>query len=170
MGTRCLPVFDYLPLTQYLVKNLPYEAIKDFAPISLFIRSPLVLAVSNGLGTKDLKSFLQLANPEATSTLPAPGSEAPANLAAELLKSVGGFQCGGSAFTRAAPAGTPGDIIRRLNTESNKALADREVRERFESQGNEVVGGNARSLGQMDRRAVREVGTRDPRTSRLPRN
>ncbi len=213
-GYMLLAVFDYLPLTQYLVKNVPYDAIKDFAPISLFIRSPMILAVSNGLGTKDLKSFLQLAKARGNLNIASAGIGSPSHLAAELLKSVGGINAvavhykGGAPAVNdligghvdfmiapfglllspikagklvplavtapkkvallpglppiaevypgfeaqsyvglATPTGTPGEIIRRLNAESNKALADRELRERFESGGNEVVGGPPEVLG-----------------------
>jgi tripartite-type tricarboxylate transporter receptor subunit TctC len=39
-----------------------------------------------------------------------------------------------------APAGTPREIVNRLNAEMVKALAQPEVRERFASQGVELVG------------------------------
>jgi tripartite-type tricarboxylate transporter receptor subunit TctC len=40
-----------------------------------------------------------------------------------------------------APAGTPPDIIARLNREVNQALKSSDVLERFASQGTEALGG-----------------------------
>jgi len=42
-----------------------------------------------------------------------------------------------------APAGTPADIVQRLNTEINAALADAEVRRKAESAGLQLRGGSA---------------------------
>ena len=42
-----------------------------------------------------------------------------------------------------APAGTPADIVQRLNTEVNAALADAEVRRKAESAGLQLRGGTA---------------------------
>lgn len=43
------------------------------------------------------------------------------------------------------PAGTPGDVVARLNEEFNKALQDPEVRRRLHQQGAEPLGGTAES-------------------------
>jgi tripartite-type tricarboxylate transporter receptor subunit TctC len=42
-------------------QNMPFDAIKDFAPISLMGNLPIVLAVYPGLPAKDLKEFVALA-------------------------------------------------------------------------------------------------------------
>jgi tripartite-type tricarboxylate transporter receptor subunit TctC len=42
-------------------QNMPFDAIKDFAPISLMGNLPIVLAVHPGLPAKDLKEFVALA-------------------------------------------------------------------------------------------------------------
>ena len=46
----------------------------------------------------------------------------------------------------AAPAGTPPEIISRLNAEANKALLDRGLRTRLEELGLEVAGGTTEEL------------------------
>ena len=50
-------------------------------------------------------------------------------------------------FTIMAPAGTPKDVIERLNSEIRKALADPEVRDRLVDQGLTVRGSSAQELG-----------------------
>jgi tripartite-type tricarboxylate transporter receptor subunit TctC len=41
-----------------------------------------------------------------------------------------------------APAGTPAPVISRLNSEVNRALATKEVRERLASEGGQTLGGS----------------------------
>jgi tripartite-type tricarboxylate transporter receptor subunit TctC len=50
-------------------------------------------------------------------------------------------------FTIMAPAGTPKEIVERLNTEILKALADPEVREKLVDQGLTIRGTSAQELG-----------------------
>ena len=50
-------------------------------------------------------------------------------------------------FTIMAPAGTPKDIVARLNAEIVKALADPEVRDKLIAQGLTVRGTSAQELG-----------------------
>jgi len=206
-GYTLLAVFDNFPLTQYLVKKVPYDAIRDFTPISLIIRGPMIAAVPAQLGVKDLNGFVQLAKSKGNLSYGSAGIGSSSHLVGELFKSaagidiqfvhykggapamndlvgghvqlmiaafgtilpqvksgkltplavsapkrvpllpnvptIGEFYPGFEAQTwvgLAAPAGTPNEIIRRLNAETVKALADREVRQRFEAQGYEVVG------------------------------
>ena len=49
------------------------------------------------------------------------------------------------------PAGTPGEIVARLNAEIGKALADAVVRERFAQSALEAVGGSAEQFGKLMR-------------------
>ncbi len=68
-------------------------------------------------------------------------------------------------FAIMAPAGTPKDIIARLNAEVLKALADPEVRGKLEDLGFSVRGTSAEELGTMTRdqlakyeRVIKEMG------------
>src|SRR3954454_24301040 len=68
-------------------------------------------------------------------------------------------------FAIMAPAGTPKDIIARLNTEAVKAVSDPEVRRRLEDLGFAVRGSSAQELGIMTReqlakyaRVIKEMG------------
>lgn len=63
------------------------------------------------------------------------------------------------------PAGTPGEVVARLNAATDKVLALPAVRERFAPQGLEVVGGSAEAFARVYRedyekygRLVRELG------------
>ena len=47
------------------------------------------------------------------------------------------------------PAGTPAAVIARLNAEITKVLADPTLRERFASQGLEVVTGTPQQFGEF---------------------
>src|SRR5437764_13336155 len=68
-------------------------------------------------------------------------------------------------FTIMAPAGTPKDIIARLNAEAVKAVADPEVRRKLEDLGFAVRGSSAPELGALTReqlakyaRVIKEMG------------
>jgi tripartite-type tricarboxylate transporter receptor subunit TctC len=68
-------------------------------------------------------------------------------------------------FAIVAPAGTPKDIIARLNSEVVKAVADLEVRRKLENLGFAVRGSSAQELGNVTReqlakyaRVIKEIG------------
>ena len=52
------------------------------------------------------------------------------------------------------PAGTPADIITRLNQETNKALQNAEVRAKLAAQGTDIHGGTAAEYGDYIRREM----------------
>ena len=57
-------------------------------------------------------------------------------------------------FGFVAPAGTPADIVARLNAEAQKALALPSVREALTKQGFEVMGGSSQEFGQFMRTEI----------------
>jgi tripartite-type tricarboxylate transporter receptor subunit TctC len=57
-----------------------------------------------------------------------------------------------------APAGTPADIVRRLNSEYNKIIADPEMRKRMIANGYEPVGGPPDKFGQHIRAEIAKWG------------
>jgi tripartite-type tricarboxylate transporter receptor subunit TctC len=63
-------------------------------------------------------------------------------------RDTGGFN---SWFAIMAPAGTPKEIVARLNAEVLKALADPEVREKLNAQGLTLRGSSAKELGTATR-------------------
>ncbi|MGH8682753.1 MAG: tripartite tricarboxylate transporter substrate-binding protein [Burkholderiales bacterium] len=56
------------------------------------------------------------------------------------------------------PAGTPAEVVRRLNAATAKALAEPAVRERFAPQGLEVVGGSAEQFARLYREDYEKYG------------
>jgi len=57
-----------------------------------------------------------------------------------------------------APAGTPKNVVRKLNTEINRILATPQVQERFAEQGAEVVGGTPERFGAFMRSEIARWG------------
>src|SRR6185295_16576744 len=44
-----------------LHRMLPYDAVRDFAPVALVVTAPSIVSVAPSLGTRTLKEFLDLA-------------------------------------------------------------------------------------------------------------
>src|SRR5262249_10323169 len=57
-----------------------------------------------------------------------------------------------------APAGTPADIIARLNGEIGKALADAEVRKNLQDSAQEPIGGTAEQFADLVREDYAKLG------------
>ena len=73
--------------------KLPYDPVRDFAPIGLAVYTPFLLAVYPGLPAPSFKEFLALGKvPPARINFASPGVGTPNHLGAELLKSMTGFQ------------------------------------------------------------------------------
>jgi len=60
-GYTLIMVFDSFTTNPYLFSGVQYDAVKDFAPISLVARSAQVLVVHPSVGVRSLKDFLQYA-------------------------------------------------------------------------------------------------------------
>src|ERR1035437_8018777 len=91
-GYTLLSIFDNFPLIQVLYKDVPYDALKDFAPISLTVRNRMILAVPPSLGVRDLKQFLQLAKSKSANfNYASAGAGTSSHLAVELFKSKAGI-------------------------------------------------------------------------------
>jgi tripartite-type tricarboxylate transporter receptor subunit TctC len=214
--------------------KLPFDPIKDFAPVTLLASAPMLLVVHPSVNARSLQDLLRLAktNP-ASLNFSTAGNGTPQHLAAELLNRMAGvniqhilYKGGGPALTdlvagqtqvavltmgsakpyveqgklRAlavatakrskamsdvptiaeagvpgyeadlwygvfAPAGTPHEIIMRLNADLAKALATPEVQQRLAAQGFEIAPSTPERLGEIHRdditkygRLVREAG------------
>jgi tripartite-type tricarboxylate transporter receptor subunit TctC len=86
-GYTLLSVFDSHASNPHLFRNLPYDTLADFAPISLLVRGPLVLVVRPSLGTASVAGLVKLAKstPGAINfAVVGPGS--PARLLMELFQ------------------------------------------------------------------------------------
>ncbi len=192
-----------------LYERLPYDALKDFAPITLATTYPYVMVVHPSIPAKTVKELIALAKSRPNElSFASAGNGAANHLAAELLKSMAGIQLvhvpykasapalidvlgghvsmmldpiitamphvktgklralGVTSLKRTAvaselptfaetglpgfeaigwhgilaPAGTPREIVMRLNTEIVNVLRNPDIRTRFADQGAEPVG------------------------------
>ena len=82
-----------LIVTPIFITNVPYNAFKDFAPISLMIDVPTVLVVSPQLAARSVKELIELAKASpGTLNYASTGKGTASHLAAELLKSMAGIR------------------------------------------------------------------------------
>jgi tripartite-type tricarboxylate transporter receptor subunit TctC len=209
------PTFGILP---GINNRLPYNAVRDFVPVTLIITAPSVLVVHPVLPAQSVKELIALARSKPGDITFASGSiGTPPHMNAELFKTMAKIDIlhvpykgvsaaiadllGGqihmaipamtavfpyvssgklralavTASTRspqlpkvptmgeaglpgyvatlwfglAAPAGTPKEIVARIHSESVKALAAPDIRQRFTSQGADVVGSTPQQFAQF---------------------
>lgn len=75
-----------------LYSNLPFDALKDFAPITQLVTSPSLLAVSNKVGLKSVKELVDAAKASPGKlTYASGGPGSPPHLATELFTSMAGI-------------------------------------------------------------------------------
>lgn len=88
-----------------LYKKLPYDPAKDFAPIGLMARAPLLIVAAPNAGIKDAKDLMEMLkkNPGRYSYA-SPGNGSPHHLAMELFKSRAGVFVVHVPYRGAAPA------------------------------------------------------------------
>ncbi len=76
-----------------LMKGLPYDAAKDFVPLTLAASNPHVLVAFNGLGVANFRDFLAMAKQKGNAMAYASfGNGSSGHLAFELLKKTYDFQ------------------------------------------------------------------------------
>ena len=72
-----------------LFKNLPYDVTKDFAPVTLALRAPLLLTAHPSLGVSNLKELIALARAKPGElTYASPALATTGHLGGELFKLV----------------------------------------------------------------------------------
>src|SRR5262245_60662067 len=91
-GYTVLVVPSTLALNSVLFKKVPYDPVKDFAPVALAATAPNVLIVNPALPVQNLAEFIALAKkkPGALS-YGTPGIGTSPHLSMELLKSMAGI-------------------------------------------------------------------------------
>jgi tripartite-type tricarboxylate transporter receptor subunit TctC len=216
-GYTLLIVAFPFAVTPSLLRNMPYDTVRDFAPVILAATSPNALVVNPTLPVKSVGELIALAKAKPGSlSYASTGNGSSNHISMELFKSLAGvdivhipYKGSGPAVTdllggqvhlmfdnapnvmpqvkagklRAlgmsgakrssiapdiptiaesgvpgyevavwfglvAPAGTPRDIVMKLNGEVLKILAMADVRERFQSQGVEPVGSTPEQFGE----------------------
>jgi len=88
-----------------LYADLPYDAQKDFAPISLLVTQPNVLAVNSGLGAGSLADLVRMAKAKpATIAYASSGSGTTQHLSAAMFEHMAGVQLVHVPYKGSAPA------------------------------------------------------------------
>jgi len=220
-GYTLLMTANTIVLNRSLFKKIPYDPIKDFAPITPLAIASLALVVNPSVKAKTAAEFIALAKAApGRINYGSPGNGTPHHLAMELFKHETGIQvthvpyrgtgpavtdllsgqiaamflpvhvalpqvqagklvmlaAGGNQRTPVtpdvpslaeatgvksidvdiwyaayAPAGTPPDIVAKLNAELNAELQLPDVRETLAKQGLQPTGGSADQLAQLTR-------------------
>ena len=86
-GSTLLVTTSALAINMSLYKSLPFDALRDFAPVSIFSESPNVLVVNAKLPAASLKEFLAIARASPGKlNYSSAGSGTTQHLSAELFK------------------------------------------------------------------------------------
>ncbi len=104
-GYTLLMVFDSFIMNPYLFKNVQYDPIKDFAPITLVVRNPQLLVVPPSLGVKTLGDFLRLVRSQGSAfNFATAGAGTSSGLSLELFKSLAKVEPTAIHYKGGAPA------------------------------------------------------------------
>jgi tripartite-type tricarboxylate transporter receptor subunit TctC len=88
-----------------LFKSLPFDAVKDFEPVSLVLRTPYVLVVNPSLGVKTVPELIALAKQKPGElSYASTGLGSSLHLSAELFQSMTGTKMTGVQYRGAPPA------------------------------------------------------------------
>lgn len=91
-GYTLLAAFDSFTVNPFLFKDVNYDVNRDFAPVTLLVRSPLVLVATPKLGVTRFTDFVHLAKARRGALNAATaGPGTPSRLALELLSSTIGI-------------------------------------------------------------------------------
>jgi len=92
-GYTLLLTVNNLTINPSLYQNLGFDPLKDFAPISLFATSPLVLVVHPAVAAKSVKELIALAKAHPGELhFGSPGNGSPPHLAGEMLNTLAGIK------------------------------------------------------------------------------
>ena len=74
-----------------LYAKMPYDMVKDFAPVTLLATTPNMLVVNNEVPAKNLKEFIALGKKEGKMTFASSGSGTSIHVSGELFKTMTGI-------------------------------------------------------------------------------
>jgi tripartite-type tricarboxylate transporter receptor subunit TctC len=74
-----------------LYARMPYDAVRDFAPVSLLATTPNMLVVHNAVAAKNLQEFIALGKREGKMSFASSGSGTSIHVSGELFKSMTGI-------------------------------------------------------------------------------
>lgn len=108
-----------LAINVTLYRKLPFDPVKDFAPISLLIATPNILAVHPSVPVKSVRELIELAKRRPKSLdYASAGNGTTSHLAAELLKTMAGIDLVHVPYKGTAPA-----VVALLSGEAAVMLA-----------------------------------------------
>ena len=103
--TLVLGSFGPMIISPYVYSKLPYDPVKDFAPITLGATSWFFLVVHPSVPAQSVKELIALAKSKPGGlAFSSSGSASPSHLASELLKSVAGINLTHVPYKGGAPA------------------------------------------------------------------
>jgi tripartite-type tricarboxylate transporter receptor subunit TctC len=104
-GYAIMVTFDTFASNPHLYKELPYDVVKDFAPIMLVVRYPQILVVHPSLGVKTVPQFVAYAKKNgAKLNYGSAGPASSSRLAFELFKDAAGIQATAVNYKGGGPA------------------------------------------------------------------
>jgi tripartite-type tricarboxylate transporter receptor subunit TctC len=93
-----------LAINKTLYRNLPYDPVKDFAPIALVAAVPFALIANPQLPVKTLADFIAYAKSKPGLAYGSAGNGSPQHLGAEMLKSAAGIDIRHVPYRGSVPA------------------------------------------------------------------
>jgi len=104
-GYTLVMVFDSFTMNPYLFKNVQYDPIRDFAPITLVVRNPQLLVAHPSIGARKLQDFVQLVRSKGSGfNFATAGAGTSSGLSLELFKSMAGVEPTAIHYRGGAPA------------------------------------------------------------------
>ena len=93
-----------LAINKTLYKKLPYDPVKDFAPVSLVAAVPFCLIINPGIPAKTLAEFIAYARANPGLAYGSAGNGSPQHLGAEMLRSAAGIDIRHIPYRGSVPA------------------------------------------------------------------
>ena len=104
-GHTLVMVFDSFTMNPYLYKNVQYDPVRDFVPITLVVRNPQLLVAHPSAGAKNLQDFLRiLRNAGSGFNFATAGAGTSSGLSLELFKSMAKVEPTAIHYKGGAPA------------------------------------------------------------------
>src|SRR5713101_9607021 len=104
-GHTIMMTFDTFASNPHMYKDLPYDVVKDFAPVMLLARYPQILVVHSSLKVKTVPEFVAYAKANrAKLNYGSAGPASSSRLAFELFKEAAGIQVEAVHYKGAGPA------------------------------------------------------------------
>ncbi|GAA4326703.1 tripartite tricarboxylate transporter substrate binding protein [Pigmentiphaga soli] len=92
-GYTLLLTVNNLTINPSLYQDIPFDSLKDFAPVSLFATSPLVLVVNPGVPARSVQELIALAKAQPGKLhFGSPGNGSPPHLAGEMFNTLAGVK------------------------------------------------------------------------------